>query len=86
MEQDKTQSMKNDKTTKLLLDDKSTAAFETKKPIRLKKKKKSISNGKPTRPLSAYNLFYRHERTRWLEDLKHNPDTQQILPVSFILS
>lgn len=59
------------------------AVSDTKAPTRHVKKKNS--NGKPTRPLSAYNLFYRYERTRWLEDLQTNPDTQKIPPVSHFL-
>jgi hypothetical protein len=49
----------------------------------LQKKKKSLS-GRPTRPLSAYNLFYRHERTKWLEALKADPETMKIPPVSIM--
>ncbi|GAX28998.1 hypothetical protein FisN_1Hh004 [Fistulifera solaris] len=43
-------------------------------------KKKKSSSGRPTRPLSAYNLFYRHERTKWLEGLKSDPETMKIPP------
>jgi hypothetical protein len=47
-------------------------------------KKKKSSSGRPTRPLSAYNLFYRHERTKWLEGLKSDPETMKIPPVRLI--
>ena len=51
------------------------------KPSALSNPKKRKS-GKPTRPLSAYNLYYRDQRAMWLEALQTDPEIKKIPPVS----
>ncbi|GAX15447.1 hypothetical protein FisN_8Lh253 [Fistulifera solaris] len=46
-----------------------------KKPVATSKQRQPTKNEKPSRPLSAYNVFFKEERVKWLAESSHN--TQQ---------
>ncbi len=48
-----------------------------KKPVATTKQRKPTKNEKPSRPLSAYNVFFKEERVKWLAESSDNTTNQQ---------
>jgi len=52
-----------------------------KRPRSQKDTKRKNPSGKPTRPLSAYNLFYRDERVKWLAETAQDVKCKNSRPI-----